>query len=160
MTATENMGLKKIIKYYLLNESIKDIEVNRILDKVSKNKSLTAKEISFLDLYQITREEDIKDYFYLGKNAVFNKIVELLQKGKNVVCDLNDRDGKIGLIITGAENNFEDETCVLSLKGDVKHKLHDKFLYNLIYIVKRDEYSLREQGEYFEKIEAKNNEND
>ena len=36
------------------------------------------------------------------------------------------------------------------------HKLHDKFLYNLIYNIKRNEYSLEEQDEYFEKIESKN----
>jgi hypothetical protein len=42
------------------------------------------------------------------------------------------------------------------MKHEESHKLHDKFLYNLIYSIKKDEYSLEEQDEYFEKIEAKN----
>lgn len=156
MTNIKNMGLKKFIKYYLFKESVKEMEMNRILDKISKKKSLTSKERNFLDLYQITREDDIKDYLYLAKNVVFGKILELLEKGKKVICDLNDRDGKIGLEIIGAENNFEEENCTIFLKGNVKHKLHDKFLYNLIYSVGKDEYSLVEQDEYFEKIESKN----
>jgi hypothetical protein len=41
------------------------------------------------------------------------------------------------------------------MKGDNKHNLHDKFLYNLIYNTKKDEYSLQEQDEYFEKITKK-----
>ena len=36
---------------------------------------------------------------------------------------------------------------------DEHHKLHDKFLYNLIYNTKKNEYSLEEQDEYFEKLE-------
>ena len=32
----------------------------------------------------------------------------------------------------------------------------DSNLYNLIYNIKKDEYSLEEQDEYFEKIESKN----
>ena len=79
MTDIKNMGIKRIIKYYILGESVKEMELNRILDKVSKKKPLTLKERNFLDLYQITREDDIKDYLYLGKNIVFNKIIELLE---------------------------------------------------------------------------------
>lgn len=151
-----NMNLKRFVKYYIFKESLKEMEVNKILEKVSKKKPLSTKERNFLDLYQITREEDIKDYLYLNKNFVFKKILELLEKGKTIICDLHDRDGKIGQIITGIENNFEDETCVITMKNGDKHKLHDKFLYNLIYSVQKDVYSLQEQDEYFEKIEAKN----
>ena len=39
------------------------------------------------------------------------------------------------------------------MKHGENHRLHDKFLYNLIYNIKRDEYSLEEQDEYFEKLE-------
>jgi predicted peptidase len=131
------------------------MEVNRILDKISRNKSITEKEKKFLDLYQITREDSIKDYLLLEKNNVFNRISQIMNSGKKVICDLNDRDGKIGLEIIKLENNFEDENCTLTLKGGSKHKLIDKFLYNLIYITKKDQYSLQEHGEYFEKIESK-----
>ena len=45
------------------------------------------------------------------------------------------------------------------MRGNEKHTLEDRFLYNIIYNIKKDEYSLESQDEYFEKIEA-NNEND
>ena len=149
------MKIKRIIKYYLFNESVKEMELNKILDKVSNRKSLTARERNFLELYKTTREEDMKDFLYISKNSAFKKISELLEIGKKVICDLHDRNGKIGLDITGIENNFEEDTCIITMKGDEKHQLHDKFLYNLIYSIKKDEYSLQEQDEYFEKIESK-----
>ena len=150
------MKIKRIIKYYLFNESVKEMELNKILDKVSNRKSLTTRERNFLELYKTTREEDMKDFLYISKNSAFKKISELLEIGKKVICDLHDRNGKIGLEITGIENNFEEDTCVITMKGEEKHQLHDKFLYNLIYSIKKDEYSLQEQDEYFEKIESKN----
>ena len=150
------MKIKRIIKYYLFNESVKEMELNKILDKVSNRKSLTVRERNFLELYKTTREEDMKDFLYISKNSAFKKISELLEIGKKVMCDLHDRNGKIGLEITGIENNFEEDTCTITMKGEEKHQLHDKFLYNLIYSIKKDEYSLQEQDEYFEKIESKN----
>ena len=150
------MKIKRIIKYYLFNESVKEMELNKILDKVSNRKSLTVRERNFLELYKTTREEDMKDFLYISKNSAFKKISELLEIGKKVICDLHDRNGKIGLEITGIENNFEEDTCIITMKGEEKHQLHDKFLYNLIYSIKKDEYSLQEQDEYFEKIESKN----
>ena len=149
------MKIKRIIKYYLFNESVKEMELNKILDKVSNRKSLTIRERNFLELYKTTREEDMKDFLYISKNSAFKKISELLEIGKKVICDLHDRNGKIGLEITGIENNFEEDTCIITMKGEEKHQLHDKFLYNLIYSIKKDEYSLQEQDEYFEKIESK-----
>lgn len=149
-----DMKIKKLIKYYLMGESIKEIELNRILDKISSGKKLSKKEISFLNLYQHTREENMKDFMYLSKNSAFSKIEDLLKNGKKVVCDLHDKDGRFGLRITGAENIFEEDRCVVYMKGGEKHSLEDRFLYNIIYNAKKDEYSLQEQDEYFEKIEA------
>lgn len=154
-----DMKIKKLIKYYLLGESIKEIELNRILDKINNNKKLTKKEISFLNLYQITREEEMKDFMYLSKNSTYDKIKDLIEKDKKVICDLHDRDGKIGLRIVDLENDFEDNECILYLKDEMVVKLEDKFLYNLIYNHKKDQYSLQEQDEYYEKIES-SNEND
>lgn len=148
------MKIKRLIKYYIFNESVKEMELNKILDKVSKKKSLSEREIKFLNLYQDTRDEHMKDYLYLSKNSTFQKLLELLEKGKRVICDLHDRNGKIGLQILGGQNLFEKEVCELQLKGGETHLLKDKFLYNLIYNIKKDEYSLQEQDEYFEKIEA------
>lgn len=152
------MELKRFFKRLIFRESTKEMELNNILEKVSKKKKLTEGEIKFLNQYQQTSDDDIKDYLYLSKNSVFQKVTQLIDKGKKVICDLHDRDGKIGLQIIGLQNLFEGESCILKLKGGSTHNLYDKFLYNLIYNVKKDEYSLQEQDEYFEKIEAKNGE--
>lgn len=147
------MKIKKLIGYYLLGKSVKEIELDRILDKISNLKKLTKKEINFLNLYQETREEDVKDYMYLSKNSISFKIREFLDNGIKVICDLSDRDGKISLRILDIENDYDEEKSILTLKDNSKYYLEDKFLYNLIYIKKRKEYSLQEQDEYFEKIE-------
>ena len=150
----EDMKIKKLIKYYLLGESIKEIELNRILDKISAGKKLTKKEINFLNLYQHTREESMKDFMYLSKNSTFSKLEDLLASGKKVICDLHDRNGRFGLPITRVENIFEEDGCTIFMKGGERHMLEDKFLYNIIYDAKKDSYSLQEQDEYYEKIEA------
>lgn len=146
------MKLKKILSY--LGDSIKDMEMNRILDKLHKKFTLTSKEKKFLKFYSSSSDED-KDLMYLSKNTAFKKVKDLLDKNRIVICDLHDRDGKIGLQIVSVSNNIEEEICEVTLKGGNSHQLHDKFLYNLIYNVKKDLYSLQEQDEYFEKIEVK-----
>lgn len=150
------MKIKKLIKYYLFGESLKEIEMNRILDKISKKATLTKREITFLELYNSTVKDDDKDYMLLSKNSVSFKIKELLESNKKVICNLHDRNGKIGLLILSIEDNIENEFSTLFMKNGESHKLQDKFLYNLIYNSKRNEYSLEEQDEYFEKIEANN----
>jgi hypothetical protein len=154
------MKIKKILKYYLFGESVKEMEMNRILDKVSDKFKLSEREKRFLDLYQNTKDDDMKDFLYLSKNSTFNKISSLLEKGKKVICDLHDRNGKIGLSIIGVTNSFEGDSCTVTMKGGDKHSLHDKFLYNIIYNTKKDEYSLQEQDEYFEPIKIENGNED
>ena len=131
------------------------MEVNKILRKVFKKKTNTENEKDFIGMYQ-TKESETKDYLYLSKNSAFKKITEILESGKKIICDLHDRNGRIGLEITGIVNNFEEEICTITLKGGEKHNLHDKFLYNLIYNTKKDQYSIEEQDEYFEKITTEN----
>lgn len=145
--------IERFIKYYLFNESIKQMEVKKIMDKVSKKKNLTKREQNFLELYKSTQKEEMKDFLYLSKNTTFSKILELLERNIKVICNLHDKNGKFGMEIIKIENNFEDETCTITMIHDEHHKLHDKFLYNLIYNTKRNEYSLEEQDEYFEKLE-------
>ena len=74
------MKLKKIFKYYILGESLKEIEVNRILYKVSKESKLTEKEKYFLDLYNHIIKEEDKDFMLLSKSVVSVKIKELIDK--------------------------------------------------------------------------------
>ena len=145
--------IERFIKYYLFNESVKQMEVKRIMDKVSRKKQLTKREQSFLELYNSTQKEEMKDFLYLSKNTTFSKILELLERKIKVICNLHDKNGKFGMEIIKIENNFEEETCTITMVHDEHHKLHDKFLYNLIYNTKRNEYSLEEQDEYFEKLE-------
>ena len=151
----EVMKFRKWVKYYILNESIKDIELNRILDKISKKDKLSDKEKTFLDLYNSTTDEEMKDFSHLSKNIAYEKIKNLLDKGKIVICDFYDKNGKINDKIISVENDFENETCKLKLKHG-ESSLHDKFLYNIIYNLDKDEYSLQTQDEFFEKIPVKN----
>lgn len=148
--------VKRLIKYYLLGESLKEIEMNKILDKISRKKTLSKREKNFLELYNETSEDDTKDYMMLSKNVAYKRVKQLLDRQKKVICDLHDRDGKIGLQIIEIDNDVEKEFCEMKIKDGSIVKLQDKFLYNIIYSIKKDNYSLIEQDEYFEKIEHKN----
>jgi hypothetical protein len=148
--------VKRLIKYYLLGESLKEIEMNKILDKISRKKKLTIREKNFLELYNETSEDDERDYMMLSKNVAFKRLKHLLDGGKKIICDLHDRNGKIGLQIIDLENDIENEFCEIKLKDQSIFKLQDKFLYNITYNLKKNLYSLTEQDEYFEKIEHTN----
>lgn len=145
------MGLKKTLKYYILGESLKEIEANRILDKISKKKSLSDREKRFLELYN-HKTEEYKDHMYLSKNTTCERVKTLIDSGKSVICDLHDRNGKIGLPIIAIDNTHTDDYCNILMRGNETYKLEDRFLYNLIYNQKSNKYSLQEQGEYYEKI--------
>ena len=147
------MRIKDSIKYYLLKKSVKEIQMDKILNKISKKVELTEKEKRFLDLYNYTSDKDNKDYMMISKNTAFKKVKNLIKDGKTVICNLTDRDGKIGLPIIDITNNFEENYCEISMRDGLKHKLYDRYLYNLIYNLKKDKYSLEEHDEYYEKIE-------
>lgn len=146
------MKFKDWLRLFDLRESLKDSELNRILDKISDGLRLTNSEKNFLDKFDNIKEDEIKDYTHLSKDRTYSKIRELLDDNKKIVCDLYDRNGKIGLYITSIMNNFQDDTCQLTLKNGEIVNLSDNYLYNLIYNFKRGEYSLQSQDEYYEKI--------
>lgn len=150
------MGLKKTLKYYILGESLKEIEANRILDKVSKKKALSDRENRFLELYNYKSEETPKDLMYLSKNTTCERVRTLLDGNMMVICDLSDRNGRIGLPILNIENIHSEDDCIVFMKDNETYKLQDRFLYNLIYNQKLNKYSLQEQGEYYEKINHEN----
>lgn len=150
------MKISKLFKYYVLGESIKEIEMNRILDKISKKVRITKREKEFLDLYNQTSKIEDRDYMMLSKNSASEKVKELLEKDKKIICDLHDRNGKFGLQIIDITEDFESEESLIIMKSDEKHKMHDKFLYNIIYNIKKNQYSLQEQDEYFEKLNVSN----
>lgn len=154
------MKIKRLIQYYLLGESLKEIEMNRILDKISRKVKLTEREKGFLELYNSTvnKPED-KDWMMLSKSATSTKVKELIDSNRKVICDLHDRNGKIGIRIVDVIDGIEEEFATLILMGEEKHNLQDKFLYNLIYSVKKNEYSLQEHDEYFEKLTVSGDKN-
>jgi hypothetical protein len=154
----KNMKIKKLIRHYLFRESIKDIELNRILDKIDKKEALSNREMRFLELYQFTCEED-RDFMLLSKNSAASKVTQLIDGGKTVICDLEDRYGRIGLGIIGIENNHQNDDCTIKMRGGETHTMKDSSLYNIIFNVKKNKYSLQEHDEYIEKIEAGNDEN-
>ena len=144
------------IKYLSLRESIKDDEVNRILEKIIAKEKLSDREQEFLKRYDNIIESDLKDLSHLSKNMVFDKITKLLENKKKVICDLYDKNGQINDEILSIHNHFEDEECILDLKHGETAKLSDRFLYNIEYDIKKDIYSLKSQDEYFEKISVEN----
>lgn len=147
------MSIKKILKHYLLGESLKEIEINRILTKVSKKSTLNDRESRFLELYNHINDD--KDLMYLSKNSTCERIKFFLDNGKKVICDLHDRNGLIGLPIIDINNNYDDEYGLIIMKSET-YQLKDSFLYNLVYNKKLNRYSLQEQDEYFEKLEVRN----
>jgi hypothetical protein len=80
----------------------------------------------------------------------------LIESGKKVICNLEDRSGKIGLEIISTENLTDEETTILKLKHSETYKMKDNFLYNLIFDIKKNIYSLEASDEFFEKIPVRN----
>jgi hypothetical protein len=150
------MNIKRLVKYYFLKESLKKIEMDKILDKVSRKLELTDRENKFLQLYNQTKIFDSRDFMLISKNSVFIKVSELLRKKIAVICDLKDRNGKIGEPILNIDNNIESDTCRIYMKNGLVKDLHDRYLYNLIFNIKKNQYSLQEHDEYYEKIKVKN----
>jgi len=156
MTKRNNiMTFKKFISYFKINESLKELRLNQILDKIGKKIKLSKQEQDFLDTYSEIEEEDLMDYKMLSKESTFTKLSKLLDDNKKVICNLVDRDGKIGIQILSIYNDFQSEECTLNLKNGEKIKLKDNILYNIIYDSNKDEWSLEMEDEFFEKLPVK-----
>lgn len=136
------------------NESVKDVELNRILDKMSSNKALSDIEKKFLDMYNMYSDDDYKDFSYLTKNDAFDKITDIISNGRKIICDLYEKN-KSGIEIISVYNQFDNDSCFIVLKDNERIELKDSYLYNIIYDIKRDEYSLQSQDQYYEKIPIK-----
>lgn len=150
---------QKFKKFLVIRNSIQDEKVNSILDKILLNKKLDKLEKKFLDNLEEILKNDLKDYSHLSKNMTVETLEQLLDKKIKVICDLTDRDGKIGEEVISIQNNFLKNNCFLNLKNLDNVELLDKFLYNLTYNLLKHEYSLSIQSEYFEKIFIDKNEN-
>jgi hypothetical protein len=150
------MKFKKFISYLNLRESLKEIELNSILDKIAKRMKLSSGEETFLDTYDNVKEDELKSFAMLSRQSATEKIDTLIESGKKVICNLEDRSGKIGLEIISTENFTDEETTILKLKHSETYKMKDNFLYNLIFDIKKNIYSLEASDEFFEKIPVKN----
>jgi hypothetical protein len=94
---------------------------------------------------------DDKDYMFLSKNMTCEKIQILLNDNKNIICDMYDKDGLIGFPILDINNNIDSDECEIIMR-DMKILLKDRFLYNIIYNINNNRYSLQEQNEYSEEV--------
>ncbi len=152
----EIMGFKKFISYLDIRESVKEMELNKILDKISKKIGINSREEEFLGKYNSIEDKDMQDYRMLTPQTVFEKIREIIDTNKKIICNLIDRDGKIGMQIISISRNYKDDTFTLELKNKEKIELKDNFLYNIIYDIDRNQYSLEIEDKFFEKLPVKN----
>jgi hypothetical protein len=95
-----------------------------------------------------------KDYMLLSNKRVIY-IVKILLPSFKVRCDLNDRYGKIGSLVENVYEDINSEQYFFILRNKQNIKLEDKFLYNIIFNNAKQEYSVYEHDEYYEKIEVK-----
>jgi hypothetical protein len=150
------MKFKKFISYFKFNESFKETRLNQILDKLSNRTKLTKQDQDFLDNYSQINDEDLMDYKMLSKESTYERINSLLMNDKKVICNLHDRDGRIGLEIKSIQNDFQTETSILTLKNGEKIELKDNILYNILHNQQKNEWSLEMEDEFFEKIPIDN----
>lgn len=153
------MATKKDNKKYLnLRDSFQDSRINQLLDKILFKEKLSSEEKKFLDRFENLIKLDLRDYCYISKNSTIEILEKLLKSEIKVVCDLEDRDGKLGIEIEKVELNFFSSKSKIILKKKEECYLEDKFLYNLIFDINKNHYSLTTQDEYFEKIKIDKNE--
>lgn len=150
------MNFRKFISYLNLSESLKEVELNKILDKISKSINLSSKEKEFLGKYDNIKDDDLKDFKMLSLQSTFEKLQGLIDNNKKVICNLSDRNGKIGIQIVSIYSDYENEVYILNLKNGEKIELKDNYLYNIIYNLQRDTYSLETEEEFFEKLPVRN----
>lgn len=150
------MKFRRFISSLGLSESLKEIELNKILDKISRKINLSSREKEFLGKYDEIKDSDLKDFRMLSRQNAFETISRLLESNKKIICNLIDRDGKIGIQINSIYNDFENEICVMKLKNGEEVTLKDNFLYNILYNLQTDKYSLEAEDEFFEKIPVEN----
>jgi len=135
------MRFSKWVTY--VKESLKDVELNRILDKINKKDGLNDYEEEFLNRFSNLTDDDIKDYMYLSNIDTIRRISSMISNGDVVKCGILEN---LGDIISIDGNSILTKNKSLELK--------DNFLYNLIH--KGGYWILFTQDEYFEKIPLRN----
>jgi hypothetical protein len=152
------MSFKKFISGLRITESIKDIRLNRILDKLGSGSEITPTEEEFLNNYDSIEDSDISDSVMLSRDGAYQKISNLLENDKVVICNLVDKMGRIGIGIKSISNDYKLDRTVLILKNGERVNMGDDFLYNIIYNTKNGQYSLEPHDQYYEKIPIESDE--
>jgi len=154
MKTNNIMGFKSFI--HKVKESYRDRKKDEILDKMIAKKPITDFEKEFLKNFDTIDTKDMMDFVMLDKQTTHNQITYLLNKGCKIICNLSDRNGKIGLPIVSIYNDFNDEFSTVKVTSGEKCKLKTNYLYNIIYNNRKNEYSLEEHDVYYEKIPVNN----
>jgi len=148
-------NLRRIFSSFKLTENLKEIELNSILEKISKRKSINSNEKNFLETFESIQDDDLKSFSLLSRQTATEKINDIINKNKTIICELEDRDGKIGQSIIDTSNDYENELTILKFKNKQVFKMKDNFLYNINYNLKKNIYTLEKSDEFYEKISAK-----
>lgn len=127
------------------NISIREAQLNAILDKMNSGQKLSSKERSLLDLFSQLEDDIFQDFRLISKSRTLDTISNLLDIDVDVICNLCDKQGPIDEKIY----DVQDDILIL-LRNDQHIKLEDRFLYDIIYNPKRMCYSLECTNEYFE----------
>lgn len=146
--------MSKFRRYF---NQFKPMEISNIINSI---KSKIVKANDFLRDSPETTDDLKRDYMLLGKLKTSEVVNDLIENNETVICNLKDRDGKIGLKVASIDReDIDSEEYLINLVGGKSHFLYDRFLYNVKWVSKRKEFSLEEHDEYFEKIEVRNDEN-
>ncbi len=137
------------------NKSLKNEQLDKILDKIKLGFELNEKEKSFLSKFNSLSDEEFMEYRMLSRFEVTSKITSLINNDLKVICNLCDKQGPLGLEIKEVIQT-EDNYYLLLEKAE-KIKLKDSILYDLTYNFKRWHYSL-ESGEEFVELALINKE--
>jgi hypothetical protein len=86
----------------------------------------------FLDLYNETQKIENKDWMLLSKSVVATRVKNFIDNGIKVICDLHDRDGKIGIEVIDVINNYEDGYFFLA-SADKKEEMLNSYLQKWCY---------------------------
>ena len=103
------MNFRNFISMSNIRESLKELELNKILDKITMKSKLSKKEEEFLNNYDKIDDSDIKDYQLLSPETAFSIIQQIIAKNKPIICNISDREGIIGKPIKSIYQYYQNE---------------------------------------------------
>jgi hypothetical protein len=103
------------------------MKIKKIFDKLRNSilkNNMVETIISSTEVLLTKKNLLYKDYMLISKNFVVKKINELLDDNIVVICNLNDRNGKIGLSISKIENDMDSENSILYLNLHINYQIN------------------------------------